>query len=79
MFTIFTNEQLAAISERRPQSIVQLREIDGIGEKKAAAYGEQFLDVVRQSEPRSQMDEGPRSPPSPSSPPANRKGNDELF
>jgi len=48
VFAIFTNEQLAQMTRRSVDSITQLQEIDGIGPKKADAFGERFLGAVRE-------------------------------
>lgn len=39
VYAVLTNEQLAAITTKRPGSISQLREVEGIGEAKAGRYG----------------------------------------
>jgi|LakMenEpi03Aug12_release.lakeMendotaPanAssembly.Ray.scaffolds.fasta_scaffold172111_2 superfamily II DNA helicase RecQ len=46
VFTIFTNEQLAAMARQRPTSLAELQRIDGIGEGKAGRYGDRVLGVV---------------------------------
>lgn len=46
VYAVLTNEQLAAIATKRPESISQLREVDGLGEAKAGKYGEAVLSVV---------------------------------
>lgn len=46
VYTVCTNEQLAAMATKRPQSLAQLRDIDGLGEAKAGRYGEAFLQVL---------------------------------
>ena len=46
VYTVCTNEQLAAMATKRPESSAQLKEIEGLGEAKAAKYGEAFLQVL---------------------------------
>lgn len=50
LFTIFTNRELAEMAKRRVKTIGDLRAIEGIGEKKAAAYGERFLAAIAELE-----------------------------
>jgi superfamily II DNA helicase RecQ len=45
-YAVLTNEQLAAVARKRPASVAQLREIDGIGQAKADKYGEALLGVM---------------------------------
>ena len=49
VYAVLTNEQLAAIAKRRPTSLVEAREIEGIGEAKAGKYGEAVLEIVTTS------------------------------
>ena len=46
-FVIFTDAVLRDICLRRPQTTRDLLSISGIGEVKAARYGEAFLDLVK--------------------------------
>jgi hypothetical protein len=46
VFTIFTNEQLAAMARMRPTSAAELQRIDGLGEGKVGRYGERVLAVL---------------------------------
>ncbi|PPQ28651.1 hypothetical protein CCR94_17160 [Rhodoblastus sphagnicola] len=46
-YALFTNEQLAAMVQRRVASMTALREIDGVGEARAEKYGEDFLAILR--------------------------------
>ncbi|MBN2308520.1 MAG: HRDC domain-containing protein [Candidatus Hydrogenedentes bacterium] len=46
VYAICTNEQLAQIARRRPASVEELREIEGLGEAKCAKYGEALLAAV---------------------------------
>ncbi len=45
-YVIFHDATLAAMVERVPQSLEQLGNISGIGERKLEAYGESFLSVI---------------------------------
>jgi superfamily II DNA helicase RecQ len=42
-YTVFTNEQLAAMVSQKPRSIAALGRIDGIGESRLEKYGAVFL------------------------------------
>lgn len=46
-YILFTNQQLAMIVKRRPQSIAELTQIDGIGKGKAQKYGEEVLSLSK--------------------------------
>ncbi|TVR46813.1 MAG: hypothetical protein EA402_02185 [Planctomycetota bacterium] len=46
VYALLSNEQLAAIARTRPQSLADLRAIDGIGEAKATSYGAGILACV---------------------------------
>ena len=46
VYTIFTNEQLAQISSKRPKSKTDLLKIQGVGEAKVSNYGQSTLDLV---------------------------------
>ncbi len=48
VYAVLTNEQLAAIATKRPETTSQLREIEGVGEAKAGKYGDGVLAVVKQ-------------------------------
>ena len=52
VFAIFTNAQLAEMAERRVTTPAQMREINGIGEKKVASFAEAFLAVIRAHGPK---------------------------
>ena len=58
LFTILTNKQMAELAKRRVKTLAEFRQVEGIGEKKAAAFGEQFLEAIR-SAPESATDSGP--------------------
>ena len=46
VYTVFTNEQLAEMSRRRPSSLSALCEIDGIGQGRLDKYGKAVLKVI---------------------------------
>lgn len=46
-YVVFTNAQASEIARRAPDSLAALREVHGIGERKAARYGAEILEVVR--------------------------------
>ena len=45
-YFIFSNETLAAIAARRPDSLTALRAIDGVGEAKLSHYGAAVLELI---------------------------------
>jgi ATP-dependent DNA helicase RecQ len=45
-YVVFHDATLAAIVQRRPRSLDELAALPGVGERKLAAYGEQFLAVI---------------------------------
>ncbi len=45
-YVVFHDATLAAMAERRPQSLGEFAEISGVGERKLAAYGAEFLEVI---------------------------------
>lgn len=47
-YVIFHDATLREMAETRPASLAALGEVGGIGSRKLAAYGEAFLDVIRQ-------------------------------
>lgn len=47
VYAVCTNEHLAEMARRKPQSLAGLREIEGFGEAKAAKYGEALLEMIR--------------------------------
>ncbi len=47
-FYIFSNSTLQAMSQQVPRSREELLEVSGVGEKKLAGYGSQFLNVIEQ-------------------------------
>ncbi|MCB1776807.1 MAG: HRDC domain-containing protein [Candidatus Competibacteraceae bacterium] len=48
IYAVFTNEQLAALVQRRVQSAAALREIAGVGESRIEKYGDAFLRLLRE-------------------------------
>ncbi|OQX09234.1 MAG: hypothetical protein BWK73_23320 [Thiothrix lacustris] len=46
-YNVFTNEQLAAIVQRRISSKTALMEVDGIGQTRADKYGDAFLECLQ--------------------------------
>lgn len=45
-YVVFTDETLRELSRKRPQSLESLRTIKGVGEKRLATYGEEFLAAI---------------------------------
>lgn len=50
-YAVFTNDQLAAIVQRRATTASALGEISGVGKARIERYGEAFLEVVRAGAP----------------------------
>jgi ATP-dependent DNA helicase RecQ len=46
-YLIFNDNTLQEMASMKPNSILSLRQVSGVGEHKAEAYGEQFLSVLR--------------------------------
>jgi ATP-dependent DNA helicase RecQ len=46
-YVVFHDATLAAMVERRPQTLNELAQISGVGERKLVAYGEDFIAVIR--------------------------------
>ncbi|NCA82004.1 MAG: hypothetical protein EOM72_04590 [Opitutae bacterium] len=46
VYAVLTNEQLAGIAAKRPESLAGLKEIEGLGDAKAGKYGAAVLAVV---------------------------------
>ena len=67
LFTILTNKQLAEMAKRRVTTMSELRAIDGIGEKKATAFGKRFLAAIRKVEPTTHHDDPPATENKPNS------------
>jgi len=46
-YILFTNQQLTDIVKKRPQSLAELTQINGIGKGKAEKYGEEILKISK--------------------------------
>jgi ATP-dependent DNA helicase RecQ len=46
-YVVFHDATLAEMVERRPQTLSDLAHVSGVGERKLAAYGEDFIAVIR--------------------------------
>ena len=46
VYSVFTNEQLAGIAVKRPDTVAGLREVEGVGEAKAKKYGAGLLAIL---------------------------------
>jgi ATP-dependent DNA helicase RecQ len=46
-YVVFHDATLAEMVERRPQTLSDLAHISGVGERKLAAYGADFIAIVR--------------------------------
>ncbi len=46
-YILFTNQQLADIVKKRPQSMAELTQIDGIGKGKSQKYGDEILSISK--------------------------------
>jgi superfamily II DNA helicase RecQ len=62
-YTIFSNEQLAAMVTGRVKTLTDLRAIDGVGQARCERYGEAFLGLLRSLQPG--PDEPPKDGPEP--------------
>ncbi len=49
-YVIFTNEQLARMTEQRMTSMTQVRSIDGIGEARVKKYGNAAIGIIQKHE-----------------------------
>ncbi len=49
-YVLLTNRQLAAVVERRPVSRAALEEIEGVGEARLAAFGDELIQVIAGAE-----------------------------
>ncbi len=45
-YVVFHDATLAAMVERRPRTLSEFAELSGVGERKLAAYGDDFLEVI---------------------------------
>ena len=50
-YVVFHDATLAEMVRRRPQSLDELGALSGIGERKLAAFGEQFLAAIQEPAP----------------------------
>jgi len=48
-YIVFTNDQLAEVARRRPQTLVDLSKIPGIGEARLAQFGAEVLETMRET------------------------------
>lgn len=46
-YILFTNQQLTDIVKKRPQSLTELTQIEGIGKGKAEKYGDEILSISK--------------------------------
>jgi superfamily II DNA helicase RecQ len=46
VYTVCTNEQLAEITKRKPKSLTECMQIEGIGQGKADKYVPAFLECI---------------------------------
>ncbi len=46
-YILFTNQQLSDIVKKRPQSLGELMQVDGVGKGKADKYGEEILAITK--------------------------------
>ena len=46
VYALFTNEQMAAMVQRRVSTLAQMQEIAGVGEGRVEKYGQAFLDQL---------------------------------
>lgn len=60
-YILFTNQQLTDIVKKRPQSLAELTQIDGIGKGKSEKYGEEILAI-------SKINLGPKKDMNPAAP-----------
>lgn len=51
-YALFTNEQLAEMVQRHVGSLTELKEIEGVGDARAAKYGTAFLALLTEEPPR---------------------------
>jgi superfamily II DNA helicase RecQ len=58
-YILFTNQQLTMIVKKRPQSLAELVQIDGIGNAKAQKYGQEILEISKINLPEMPVAPGP--------------------
>ena len=49
-YIVFSNATLADMAAKKPRTMAEFREVSGVGEAKAARYGEAFLSEIRKNE-----------------------------
>jgi len=49
VYAVCTNAQLAEMAKTRPESLADMKKIDGLGDAKVDKFGEAFLDPIRES------------------------------
>jgi len=54
VYTVFTNEQLAAMVKKPPTELKDIQALPGVGEVKVKQYGETFLNVFKNNSPGKQ-------------------------
>ena len=47
VYTVFTNEQLAAIVQKKTATKAALQEIEGVGEARVKKYGDAMIEILR--------------------------------
>lgn len=50
VYTVCTNQQMSLMAKQRPKTLTELKEIPGLGEAKAARFGAEFLDIIRNTD-----------------------------
>ena len=50
-YVVFADKTLIDMARRKPQTVLEMAAVHGIGEAKLARYGQDFLDVIRQYAP----------------------------
>lgn len=72
-FVIFSDATLRDMVRRQPTTLAELLNVSGVGQKKADAYGEAFLEKIREFRDAAPKQDGVDLPaPTASSPPAKR-------
>ena len=60
VYTVFTNEQLAQIVQKKVNSKAGLKEIDGVGDARVEEYGDHLLSVLAESNASRPSDASPK-------------------
>ncbi len=50
-YVVFADKTLIDMARRKPQTVLEMAGVHGVGEAKLAQYGQDFLDVIRQHAP----------------------------